>query len=70
MKSENVKSEDLQWRCAKCDRELTEGPINVAYMGNRFTVDLPYCPGCGRVLIAEHVAMGKMAQVEQLLEDK
>jgi NAD-dependent SIR2 family protein deacetylase len=70
MKSDNILPEDMQWRCAKCDRELVVGSINVAYMGNRFTVDLPHCPGCGRVLIAEHVAMGKMAQVEKLLEDK
>jgi NAD-dependent SIR2 family protein deacetylase len=70
MKSNNIRSEDLQWRCAKCDRELVVGPINVAYMGNRFTADLPHCPDCERVLITEHVALGKMAEVEQLLEDK
>jgi hypothetical protein len=39
-------------------------------MGNRFTADLPYCPDCGRVLISEKVALGKMAEVEKLLEDK
>lgn len=70
MKSDNIRNEDMEWRCARCDRELVVGSINVAYMGNRFTVDLPHCSGCGRVLIAEHVAMGKMAQVEKLLEDK
>jgi hypothetical protein len=70
MKSDNIRPEDLQWRCAKCDRELVAGPINVAYMGNRFTADLLYCRGCGRVLIPEHLAMGKMAEIEQLLEDK
>jgi len=70
MKSDNVRPEDLQWRCDQCDRELIPGPINVAYMGNRFTADLPYCPDCGRVLISEKVALGKMAEVEKLLEDK
>ena len=70
MNSDNVQPEDLQWRCHKCDRGLVVGSVNAVYMGNRFTVDLPYCPGCGRVLIAEHVAMGKMAAVEKLLEDK
>ncbi len=70
MKSNNVRPEDLQWRCDKCNRELVVGPINVAYMGNRFAADLPHCPGCGRVLISEHVALGKMAEVEKLLEDK
>lgn len=70
MKSDNVRPEDLQWRCDKCDRELVVGAINVAYMGNRFTADLPYCPGCAKVLISEHIALGKMAEVEKLLEDK
>jgi NAD-dependent SIR2 family protein deacetylase len=70
MKSENVRPEDLQWRCEKCDRELIVGKINVEYMGNRFTADLPHCPDCGKVLVAEHLALGKMAEVEKLLEDK
>jgi ribosomal protein S27AE len=70
MKSDNVRPEDLQWRCAKCHRDLVVRPINVTYMGNRFTADLPHCPDCGRVLVAEHIAMGKMAEVEKLLEDK
>ena len=70
MKTDNVQAEDLQWRCGKCDRELIVGPVNVAYMGNRFSAELPHCPECGMVLIAEHVALGKMAEVEKLLEDK
>lgn len=70
MKSNDVLPEDQQWHCAKCDRELITSPINVAYMGNRFTADLPHCPECGKVLISEQVALGKMAEVEKLLEDK
>ncbi len=70
MKSNHVQPEDLQWQCEKCNRELVVGPINVAYMGHRFTADLPYCPDCGRAHISEHVALGKMAEVEKLLEDK
>jgi len=70
MKSEDVRPEDLQWRCDRCDRNLVVGPVNAAYMGHRFTAELPYCPDCGRVLISEHIAMGKMAEVEKLLEDK
>jgi hypothetical protein len=31
---------------------------------------LPTCPKCGIVLIPENLAMGKMNQVEHLLEDK
>jgi len=42
----------------------------VEYLGNRFVTDLPTCPTCGQVYISEDVATGKMAEVEQLLEDK
>lgn len=70
MTSVNVKPEDLEWKCHACGSPLIVGPVQVAYMGNRFTTDLPHCPGCGYVLISEAMALGKMAELEQLLEDK
>ena len=70
MKSENIQPDDLKWRCHNCRCTLVAGPVAVTYMTNRFTTDLPYCPSCKTVLITERVAMGKMAEVEQILEDK
>jgi len=70
MKETNVRPEDLAWRCMACDREMEIGPVTVEYMGHRFTVDLARCPGCGRAMVSEDLAMGKMAEVEQILEDK
>ena len=70
MKSENVKPEDLQWMCDKCNRTLVAGKVTVEYLGNQFVTDLPRCPECGRVYISEELATGKIAEVEQLLEDK
>jgi hypothetical protein len=70
MKQENVRPEDLQWTCAKCNQPLVVGPVTVEYLGNQFTAELPKCPACGMVLISEDLAMGKMAEVEQILEDK
>ncbi|MCU0603021.1 MAG: DNA-binding protein [Desulfobacterales bacterium] len=70
MKTENVYPEDLEWVCRKCSRPLEAGTVSVGYMGNQFTTELPVCPGCGFVLITEALALGKMAEVEQLLEDK
>jgi hypothetical protein len=70
MKQENKGSKALIWQCHRCHRELVIGPVTVAYMGNRFTTDLPHCPGCGMVLVSEDLALGKMAEVEQTLEDK
>ena len=60
----------LQWRCDRCQCDLVVGQVSVSYMRNRFTADLPYCPNCRTVLITETVATGKMAEVEQILEDK
>ena len=70
MKSENVKPEDLNWTCDKCNRPLVVGQVTVEYLGNQFATELPQCPECGMVYISEELAMGKMAEVEQLLEDK
>lgn len=70
MKDANVTAEDLQWRCGACDQSLAVAPVTVSYMGHRFTVALGRCPGCGSVMISEELALGKMAEVEQILEDK
>ncbi len=70
MKSEYVTSEDFQWKCAQCGCPLEMGSVTVEYMGNRFTTELARCPECKLVLVSEKVALGKMAEVEQILEDK
>jgi hypothetical protein len=58
------------WKCEKCKCDLVSGPVTLKYMGNEFKTDLPKCPVCGLVLISEELALGKMAEVEQILEDK
>lgn len=58
------------WQCSQCDEPLKLAPTNLEYMGSRFNVNLPSCPKCGMVLIPEALAMGKMLEVEKLLEDK
>lgn len=58
------------WRCAPCNQDLQPDKVTVTYMGSSFTVELMVCPGCGQVLIPEDLALGKMHEVEQLLEDK
>lgn len=69
-KSQDIRPEDLQWRCHACNLQLVPGPVVVTYMGSNFNAELPHCPKCGFVLVTEQVAMGKMAEVEQILEDK
>ncbi|WP_147820876.1 DVU_1557 family redox protein [Salidesulfovibrio onnuriiensis] len=58
------------WKCRACDAELEMLPVELEYLDSLFTVALPTCPQCGQVLIPENLALGKMNQVEHLLEDK
>lgn len=70
MKGPDIRPQDLEWTCAKCGVKLEPAPVTVEYLGNEFTAELPACPKCGLVLVSEEVATGKMAEVEQILEDK
>ncbi len=70
MKSPYTQPEDIEWKCVKCDRPLVTGQVTAEYLGNRFTIDLARCPKCGFVHVSEELALGKMAEVEQALEDK
>jgi NAD-dependent SIR2 family protein deacetylase len=62
--------ENEEWKCFSCDKLLKLGKVSIDYMNGHFTVDLPSCPGCGMVLVPEDIALGKMLEVEKLLEDK
>jgi hypothetical protein len=70
MKSDNDWADELEWHCADCGRPLELGQVTVTYMENSFTTDMPHCAHCGAVLVPEELALGKMAEVEKILEDK
>lgn len=57
-------------KCCKCDKELAPKKIVFDYLGHTVAHEVPTCPKCGRVYISKDLAEGKMAEVEQLLEDK
>ncbi len=61
---------DMNWVCRPCGVVLRPGLVELTYMGNVFKVELPVCPSCLAVLISEELALGRMLEVEQLLEDK
>lgn len=61
--------EDGDWSCA-CGARLEPGPVVAGYLGSAFTITLLTCARCGLELVPEKLALGKMAEVEQLLEDK
>ena len=59
------------WVCARCDGQaLRPGSAKLVYMGGTYVVELLKCSRCGLVFIPEDLALGKMAEVEQILEDK
>jgi hypothetical protein len=58
------------WSCSGCGIPLVSGKVEVAYMGSKYPVDLPRCPKCGIVFIPERLAIGTMAEIEKILEDK
>ena len=60
----------LELLCAKCQVPLVPGKVKASYLGSSFEVELPRCPACGFVYVSEPLALGKMLQVEQALEDK
>ena len=70
MTSQQHETEEPTLMCMKCNLPLEMGKIGVSYLGNTFPVDLPRCPGCGQAYVREDLALGKMAEVEKLLEDK
>ncbi len=63
-------SEEKSLLCLKCDVPLEMGKVDVGYLGSKFPVDLLRCPLCGQAFIPEDLALGKMAEVEKILEDK
>ena len=61
-----------EWRCA-CAGELHRPEpraVEVGYLGGVFNISLLACPDCGLALVPEDLALGRMAEVERLLEDK
>lgn len=70
MNPDDKLAEERTLICAKCNVPLAIGKVNISYLGSMFPVDLLRCPDCKQVFISEDLALGKMAQVEKLLEDK
>lgn len=56
--------------CLKCDKALTEQKVRFYYLRFPFWDMLPACPGCGQVCLSEDYVSAKLAEVEQMLEDK
>lgn len=64
------KSKSDQWVCGKCGSPLEVASINVSYLGSGYPVELLVCKKCNRPLVPAELALGKMLEVEKLMEDK
>lgn len=58
------------WMCRQCGRSLKPMATEITYASSSFKVELPGCPDCGFIFIPPELALGKMLEVEKLLEDK
>ncbi len=58
------------WVCGKCGTPLEVAQVNVSYLGSGYPVNLLVCKVCKRPLIPVELALGKMLEVEKLMEDK
>ncbi len=59
-----------EYLCTNCGCPLELRKTEITYLGSVFTLELPSCPSCGLTLVPEELALGKMHEVEQILEDK
>lgn len=62
--------DDAGWRCGRCGVPLEQSKVQACYLHSAFDVFLPRCPQCGLTMTPKSLALGKMAEVEALLEDK
>ena len=63
-------AEDRIWKCAKCEETLVMKKIVFSYLGHNVAHEVQTCPKCGKVFISQDLAEGKMAELEEKLEDK
>jgi len=57
-------------KCAKCNVELQMKKTVFLYLEHEMSHEVPCCPICGQVFVDRELAEGKIAMVEQQLEDK
>ena len=63
-------AEEKVWKCAKCGVALVPRKTIFKYMERNISHEVPVCPKCGKVFISRSLAEGRMAEVEEQLEDK
>ncbi|MDR9788203.1 MAG: hypothetical protein RJR37_13325 [Peptococcaceae bacterium MAG4] len=70
MSGQSNKAKKQEWQCYKCKVPIKPSKARISYMGNEFSMELPRCPQCGLSLVPEELAIRKLLEIEQTLEDK
>lgn len=70
MSEKDPAMEESNWVCGKCGEPLIRQKVNLSYLGSGYPVELLVCMKCKRALVPADMALGKMLEVEKLLEDK
>ncbi|NLM83667.1 MAG: hypothetical protein GX189_03050 [Clostridiales bacterium] len=65
-----LESGGKKWSCAACNVPLVLKKTVFEYMGHTVSHEVPRCPKCGAIFIPKELAEGRMAEVEEQLEDK
>jgi DNA-directed RNA polymerase subunit RPC12/RpoP len=65
-----VNAEARIWKCGKCKKELAVKKTVFSYLSHTVAHEVTACPECGKIFITRELAEGKMAEVEEQLEDK
>lgn len=58
-----------EWTCS-CGGEMKPAVVNATYLQGGFSITLLTCTKCGTPLVPEELAVGRMYEVERVLEDK
>ena len=63
-------NDERAWKCSLCNERLVPKKTSFNYLGRDVTHEVDQCPKCGKAFIPKSLAEGRMAEVEEQLEDK
>ena len=63
-------NDDRAWKCGLCNEPLIKKKAVFSYLDREVSHEVGRCSKCGKVFIPMGLAEGRMAEVEEQLEDK
>ncbi len=59
-----------KWHCFKCRVPMEEGEVIMDYLDISNAIEGIKCPKCGVSYLLEETVVGKVAQAEEMMENK